>query len=246
MAKRILATIAMAAMTLAAGGALALTGWAGGTCTGGQHVVTAGGFYDPAADAGIVGIVFLRQAVGACLPDEEVPAAPVPLETFASSVYPGQEFTATATLPAPEIPVVYRYVALAVRDDGTREPVLFSGNGHPPRTLVSCGDLPFLRGVIAEDPVYSSPGYPLYTFLPVAQGCWTETLANVVYTAAQLEDMLGGTMAQLLGQTVEVYGEIAAHDLVPAPSHWISRVELLDPSVPVVPSGWGSLKASYR
>lgn len=244
--KRFLAVFVFAALGGWASQAAALTGSAGGQCDGGQHVVTAGGFYDATADGDIVGVVFLRQAVGACLPDEEVPAAPVSLEIFDSTVYPGQEWQATASVPAPPLDIVYRYVAQAVHTDGTREAVRFSGNGYPPVTLVSCGDAPFLRGPIIEDPLYSTDLNPLYTFAPLPQDCWTEELFNVDYTAEQLESMLGGTMAQLLGQNVNAYGEIAGHDLVPAASHWITKVELVDPTVPAESSSWGGLKADYR
>jgi len=246
MTKPILTTIVILALAGWATRAAALTGSAGASCDGGQHIVAAGGYYDAAADGDIVGIVFLRQAVGACLPDVEVPDVPVPLDIFDSTAYPGQEWHATTTVPAPAIDIVYRYLALAVHSDGTREPVHFSGNGFPPRVLVSCGEAPFLRGPIVIDFLYSTPDHVLYTFEPLAENCWTEEVSNIDYSAEQLEGMLGGTIAQLLGQLVNVYGSIAGVDLVPPASHWITKVELVDPTVPDVGSSWSELKASYR
>ncbi|MBE0565068.1 MAG: hypothetical protein IH621_03860 [Krumholzibacteria bacterium] len=231
-------------------GADALVGAAGGYCEDGVHHVSANGPYNPDVDGEIAGLVFRREAVGVCLPSELVPDEPVAVEIYENAEAFGWSFRASVLLPAPPEAAVFRYVPFVVRPDGSLEPLMFSGNGHPPRTLVSCTEVPFLRGTIVPDPDYSTPEYPLYTFAACAENCWTEAISNVVYTPESLADLLGAPIGELVGRTVDVYGTVAPVDLVPPPSHWITKVELTEGggcgAVPAEGASWGGLKATYR
>ncbi|MFO7610458.1 MAG: hypothetical protein R6X35_14930 [Candidatus Krumholzibacteriia bacterium] len=229
--------------------AAALHGSATGHCDGANHVVTVSGWYDEAQDGGLIGLVFVREAIGFCAAPVTVPGEPLPLVQVAGDG-PYPTYTTTATLPAPAEAAVYRYTPYAVRADGGLEP-LVSNLAADNRTyaLVACGEAPILRGTVIPDWDNLDWCGTCFAIDPCPGDCWSETVM-VYLDGPTLESLAGEPAAGLLGAVVDVYGARTYCTMPVCVSHTLSGVVRAEDGacgpVPAEDSSWGGLKATYR
>lgn len=245
--------ILLVVATLAVGDAVeaaSLGGQAVGYCDAGTYVITVFGPYDPASSGPIAGLVFMKGAIGECSSPVQVPEVPIPLEVIDDAGFFGYKYRVRILDSDNENGALFRYTAYVVFPNGDTVPLRDLGYGYPPYAIVSCRDLPFLRGLLQVDISESTTGTPQFSIEPCANGCWTELVDGTDLSIEVLETSLDVPWNHLLGSVVDVYGGIAQSRISQTPSHTIDRLELVDGAdcgaVPVTTVRWGEIKSKYR
>lgn len=245
-----IAALATALVLGAACEAAAVQGTASGHCEGDKHVITVGGWYFPDADGEITGLVLVRTAIGVCRDPKVIPDDPLPFEPVPGGEPGLYEYTATVTVPVPAEAAVYAYTPYAVRPDGSRE-ILHAQCSADDRSfaLISCGDLPFVRGTVEYDFSNISWCGLCFRVAPCQDDCWTID-PWLTFDSDTLEGMTGRTWQDLLGSAVDLHGD-RTWCVMPGGAYYeVTRIVPTEGgvcgSVPAAASSWGSLKAMYR
>lgn len=223
-----------------------LSGSAYASSEGNRHIVSVSGWYD--GDPADYEYVFLRrQSIGVCTPDEFLYDNPIPFE-LAPWNGPGLGFSGTVEFEAPDPRVLYRYQPYAMDSDGNERVILnWCATDYTSSDLVSCEEAPFLRGRLE---LYVGNSAIDFRVVPCDEDCWTEYLYINSPTLDRLVELGGENAIDLLGEVVDVYGDLIRCQLLGADSHDVTRIELAPLGtcgpVPVETNSWGGVKAMYR
>jgi hypothetical protein len=237
----ILSTLLLGVPTIAS----CMSGRAYVVCENGQHAVSVTGWYSDGYDVLYEAVVFKREAIGVCEPSEFLPVDPLPLTL---QPYSGSTFTfeTSATFDVPSPGVAYRYTPYGVLPDGSFESMYYVCDNDPRNyAIANCNNAPIARGRL-EFTFECSGGFCI-RILPCGEDCWTEpVMVHFTVPGALVEFSL----AELLGQVVDVYGVRSGCAMPGGDWYAITRMELapsgLCGPVPVQEMNWGGLKATYR
>lgn len=226
-----------------------LGGAAGVECVNGTHVVTVSGTYLLGFEGEYEYIVFERQSVGVCEPNELLLNSKVPFSPQ-GDLWDGAEYVATAVFTPPRNDVVYRYQPFGVRPDGSLQIIRhYCDSDLRGYGLVGCENAPFLRGIVAFSLSTDCGGTFCFRIIPCDENCWTEG-AMVSVSMETFEQLSGEPAFDLVGQVVDVYGERSYCGMLGQESHFVNRIERSNAGacgpVPVREMNWGDIKATYR
>lgn len=223
-----------------------LSGSAYSSSVGSKHIVSFSGWYG-GEEADYEYIFFRRQSIGICTPDEFLYDIRIPfeLETWTG---PGLALSGTVEFEAPDSGVLYRYQPYAMDFDGSERIIMnWCATDFTSSTLVSCEEVPFLRGRLNFDFGHGTVGFRVES---CEEDCWTESLTIYESTLDQLVEWGGEDALSLMGEVVDVYGTKITCQLLGTDSHDVTRIEPAPLGtcgpVPVEATSWGGLKAMYR
>lgn len=224
-----------------------LSGTAHVACEGASHTVTVAGTYYSGIAGEYTSIVLERQAVGICVSPEMLmdyaqPFAPQPSNDYAA------DYTCTFEIPAPALPIVYRYVPYGVKADNSLVAIWsYCDTDWRGYAQLECVDAPFSRGTVF--PGYDWTEGMSFRIVGCEDDCWATDL-NFDIPEADLAQYAGEPASGLLGQVVDVYGRRTHCGMIGAPTYDITRIERAPLEscgpVPAQEVNWGSVKALYR
>lgn len=240
--------LATAYLALVPSCASALVGSANVSCENGQHEVIAGGPYGrDDLDDTYQGIVFKREAIGICEPEEYVPDTPLEIVLYQLPDEPGfNYFRSSVTLEPPSAGVAYRYTAYAVLQDGSLQEIQ-TGCASDSRSyaIANCDGAPIARGrVFLIGNICLEP--QCVWFLGCLESCWSE---SIIVDVNAVPDLDGVPVTELEGQVVDVFGDRTWCSLLGGQKYTVSQIQLAPfgacGPVPVRSMSWGAIKSQF-